>query len=68
IPILVVFDEEGNEKLRWGLRSKNAQKLISKLKEDGLTKNEWTEKLHGYYAKNKGTDIVNEFIEILSVI
>ncbi|MCO6474804.1 MAG: thioredoxin family protein [Melioribacteraceae bacterium] len=68
IPILVVFDEEGNEMLRWGPRPKNAQKLISKLKEDGLTKNEWTEKLHGYYAKNKGTDIVNEFIEILSVI
>ncbi len=66
IPILAAFNSAGNELFRWGPRPQNAVDLINQCKADGLEKNEWTEKLHLWYARNKGVDIEKEFIELIN--
>ena len=66
IPKLVVFDTEGNEIFTWGPRPKEARELIQQLKSEGIVKPELYEKLHLWYGRNKGHDIENEFLEILT--
>jgi Thioredoxin len=66
IPILISFDNHGNELFRWGPRPKLAVELIKKWKAEGLQKPEWTEKLHLWYSKNKGRELENELIELIS--
>ncbi len=66
IPKLIAFDESGKELFQWGARPKEAQDLINQLKEEGKTKEEFLEKLHLWYGRNKGKAIEEEFIEILS--
>jgi hypothetical protein len=66
IPILAAFNSAGNELFRWGPRPQNAVNLINQCKAEGLEKNEWTEKLHLWYARNKGVDIEKEFIELIN--
>ena len=65
IPKLVVFNPEGEELFRWGPRPQPAVNLINQWKSDGLEKPEWTEKLHLWYARNKGEEIEKEFIELI---
>jgi Thioredoxin len=65
IPILVSFNEEGNELFRWGARPKAAQELVSTLKAQGLEKKYYLEKLHSWYARNKGADIENEILLLI---
>ncbi len=65
IPILVAFDLEGNELFTWGPRPKALQTLINKWKSEGIVKPELFEKLHLWYAKDKGKEIEEEFIKIL---
>jgi len=65
IPKLVVFDEEGNELFRWGSRPQAAQMLVNDLKAQGFEKKYFIEKLHSWYAKNKGVDIENEFLNLI---
>jgi hypothetical protein len=65
IPKLVTFDEEGNELFQWGARPEAAQELISTLKAQGFEKKYYMEKLHSWYARNKGADIEKEFILLL---
>lgn len=65
IPKLIAFNEEGEELSRWGPRPKAAVDLINKCKEEGIEKNEWQEKLHLWYSKNKGAEIEKEFIELI---
>ena len=61
IPKLVAFDAEGNEKFSWGPRPKQAQKLFDQWRAEGVDKPELYEKLHSWYAKDKGKSIENEF-------
>ena len=61
IPKLVVFDKEGNELMQWGPRPKEAQDLVNKAKEENLPKNEFIEKLHLFYGKNRGKALEEEF-------
>ncbi len=68
IPILAAFNPNGDELFRWGPRPGDAVGLISKCKSDGMEKAEWTEKLHFWYAKNKGCGLENEFIELISKV
>ncbi len=68
IPVLVAFDNDGNELFRWGPRPKAAQELVSSLKEKGLTKEEFNSKLHLWYARNKGEEIDNELSALISNI
>jgi hypothetical protein len=66
IPILAVFSQDGEELFRWGPRPAFAVNLITKWKSDGLEKPEWTEKLHSWYAKDKGCELEKEFIDLIS--
>ncbi len=65
IPILAAFNYEGEELFRWGPRPKTAVSLINQWKSEGMEKTEWTEKLHLWYARNKGGEIEKEFIELI---
>jgi hypothetical protein len=66
IPILVVYNQDGNELFRWGPRPQSAVNLIRQWKAAGLEKPEWTEKLHLWYARNKGAEIEKEFIGLIN--
>lgn len=66
IPILVAFNSAGNELFRWGPRPQYAINMINQYKADGLEKSEWTEKLHLWYARNKGSEIEKEFIDLFN--
>ena len=65
IPKLVAFDKEGNELFQWGARPKAAQDLLSELKAEGFEKKYYLEKLHSWYARNKGTDIEKEILLLI---
>jgi hypothetical protein len=65
IPILVSFDAEGNELFKWGARPKAAQQLVNDLKAQGLEKKLFIEKLHLWYAKNKGADVESEILALI---
>lgn len=65
IPILVAFDEEGNELFKWGPRPKEAADLVKQLKSEGMEKKEFIEKLHLWYGRNRGKALETEFLSIL---
>ena len=65
IPKLVAFDEEGNELFQWGARPKAAQELVSELKAQGFEKKYFLEKLHSWYARNKGIDLEKELLLLI---
>jgi hypothetical protein len=65
IPILISFDEEWNELFRWGSRPKEAADLVKEIKNSGACKEEIQEKLHRWYATNKGAEVTREMCEIL---
>ena len=66
IPKLVAFDSDGNELFQWGPRPNQAVELIAKLKSEGKTKEEFLEQLHLWYGRNKGKDLLNELLELIS--
>lgn len=66
IPKIVAFNTVGNELFIWGPRPQYAVNLINEWKSEGLEKNEWTEKLHVWYAKNKGSELEKEFIDLIN--
>ncbi len=68
IPILVSFNKSGDQLFRWGPRPETAVGLINQWKSEGLEKAEWTEKLHFWYAKNKGCNLEKEFLELIEPI
>ncbi|MBN1302599.1 MAG: thioredoxin family protein [Melioribacteraceae bacterium] len=68
IPKLIAFDEDGNELFQWGPRPDDAQQLIKLWKSEGLEKNEFNEKLHLWYAQNRGTSLESEFINLLTAL
>ncbi len=65
IPKLIAFNDEGDELFRWGPRPQAAVELIAQWKEEGIEKQQWQEKLHLWYSKNKGIEIEKEFIELI---
>ena len=66
IPVLVIFDEDGNELFKWGPRPKLAQQLINQWKSEGIVKPELYEKLHLWYGRNRGKEIENEMLELIN--
>jgi len=66
IPKLVSFDKEGNELFTWGPRPREAQTLVEEWRVDGLSKEKYNPKLHLWYGQNRGIELENEFIELLS--
>jgi hypothetical protein len=65
IPKLVAFDEEGNELFRWGARPRPAQDLFEQAIKEGQTKQIALERVHLFYAKDKGKAVEREFLELL---
>jgi hypothetical protein len=65
IPKLVAFDGEGIELFQWGARPKAAQEILTDLKAQGFEKKYYLEKLHSWYARNRGNDIEKEIILLL---
>ncbi|MBN1348094.1 thioredoxin family protein [candidate division KSB1 bacterium] len=65
IPKLIAFDPEGNELFRWGPRPKAAAALVCRHLADGIEKMKVYEKLHKWYAKDRGKAIEAEFHELL---
>ena len=68
IPLLVAFDNDGNELFKWGSRPKIIQEQFLKWKAEGIVSPELYEKLHLLYAKNKGQAIESDFLDILKTV
>ncbi|MBI1938223.1 MAG: thioredoxin family protein [Ignavibacteriales bacterium] len=66
IPKLVAFDIDGSEIFQWGPRPKEAQELVTKAKQEGKPKKEFIELLHKWYAFNKGKNLEEEFLNLIS--
>lgn len=66
IPILISCDTNGNEIFHWGPRPKEAQMLVTRLKNEGLEHDTFIEQLHLWYAKNKGAVLEMEFKNLLN--
>ena len=66
IPIMVVFDELGNELFKWGPRPQKAKEELILLKKQGIEKPELYEKLHLWYGRNRGQELIEELTELLS--
>lgn len=68
IPILIVFDENGNELFKWGPRPEKLKKEILEMKSKGIVKPELYEKLHLWYGRNKGIELSKELTELFSKV
>ena len=67
IPKLVCLEVESLEEIgTWGPRPEVLQKKAMEWKDDPeLTKEEWAEKLHKWYAENKTKEIQSEFEQLI---
>ena len=65
IPILVAFDLHGNEIFKWGPRPDTAKTLVTNLKRDGFSKEEFNQQLHLWYGRNRGKELEGELLELL---
>lgn len=65
IPKIIGFDSDGNELFQWGPRPEVAKQMVKEWKESGLKKEEFNEKLHLWYGKDRGKTFVKEFIGLL---
>lgn len=64
IPILVIFDEQGNELAQWGPRPKPAAELYAREKAKGLDKDAINASLQLWYSRDRGKAIEKEFLEL----
>ncbi len=69
IPIIIVLDEDGNFLMRFGPRPKKAQDIFEthrQLLEQGqIDRSEVNRKIRGFYAQDRGVEILTEFLENL---
>jgi len=65
IPIVAGFDKYGNELFKWGPRPQMAHDLVKSLKDQGLEKKDWLEKLHLWYGRNRGVEIERELLNTI---
>lgn len=66
IPLLVAYDDDGNERFRWGARPAEAQAVITQALAEGLEKPDRLERLHLFYGRNRGRALDAEFVELLT--
>lgn len=66
IPKLIAFNEMGDELFQWGPRPDEAKNLVMQWKSDGETPDQYNEKLHLWYGRNRGKSLEKEFIKLLS--
>lgn len=65
IPKIVALDKNGNELFQWGPRPEKAKILVEQWKAEGDTKDQFNEKLHLWYGRNRGKAFEEEFIKLL---
>jgi len=65
IPIWVVFDENNEELFKWGPRPEKAKEEIKRLKAEGIVKPELYEKLHLWYGRNRGKELLGEITKLI---
>jgi hypothetical protein len=66
IPKVIILDSQLDEVTNWGPRPKALQALvIDWMKDPGLTHEDWSEKVHAWYAKDKTQEIQTEFVNLL---
>ncbi len=66
IPKLIALEENGEILFSWGSRPKAAQALVRNAIDSGIEKKVWEEQLHLWYARNRGKDLEQEIINLLS--
>ncbi len=66
IPKLVMFDKNGNELFQWGPRPEEAKKLVAQWKAEGDTADQFNEKLHLWYGRNRGKAFEDDFLKLLN--
>jgi len=65
IPKIIGFDEVGNQLFDWGPRPEVAKQLVKQWKESGFSKDEFNEKLHLWYGKDRGKTLEEEFVNFI---
>lgn len=69
IPKVIILDSQLNEVANWGPRPKALQTMvIDWMKDPKLTHEDWSEKVHAWYAKDKTQEIQNEFVNLLKTL
>lgn len=66
IPIVAMFDADGNPAARWGPRPAAAQVVFTAAKDEGLAKPEILARLHTWYAHDRGQALDAEFRALLT--
>lgn len=66
IPVIVGFDNNGNQLFQWGPRPEEAKKLVSQWKAEGNSKEQFLEKLHLWYGRNKGKAFEEDILKLLN--
>lgn len=67
IPKLIVFDSNGKELFNWGPRPTELINLVNEWKTQ-MSPDEWKEKIHVWYAQNKGKALEQEIFELLKQV
>ncbi len=65
IPIVVAFDSNWNQLWKWGARPAALQTQIDEWLASGVDKDEWIEKVHLWYGKNKGEEVYKEMNSLI---
>jgi hypothetical protein len=69
IPKTMILDDHLNEITNWGPRPKTLQTMVMDwMKDPELTHEDWSEKVHSWYAKDKTQEIQREFINLLRTL
>jgi len=71
IPIVVLLNRDGSERLRWGPRPAPAQAIVTEHREavaaGTIERIEVHKKVRAFYAGDHGATIVKEFVESLAI-
>lgn len=68
IPKLVAFNAAGEELFTWGSRPASAKALVLEQKSQGIPMEIWEEKLHLWYARNRGQELETELLAQLTAV
>ena len=50
---------------KWGPRTNTAKILVTNLKSDGFSKEEFNQQLHLWYGRNRGKELDSELVQLL---
>jgi arsenate reductase (thioredoxin) len=67
IPVLIAMNGKGEELFHWGSQPAEAKTLVSHLKATGMEADAVKEKLHLWYAKNRGIAVQQELVALLQL-